>query len=291
MFNVNVLYSNDILKDAVYNGNLLPLENRITPQQLMDFNPFELRILRNMIYAKYNYRFQSNDLQEYFSQFSWYNGTENDVEKSLTYIDHRNIKIIQTLEEHYPVIIPYNDERINDFLFYLYEEEQRYWSSGVHDRYRNQYLIGNILVIMGWGRDGELFYFITRNWFNSFGIRRERFDIIIEATERDRNIVPISDIILTNIEDYSIYLKEVRTIGYEIGLQNNLDNSTIKLDILDLGRLAEDDIFYLCVKSPFVENIISIIVIIPSWQGGDVDGNITYYRIYGIDLNTLMNRE
>jgi hypothetical protein len=306
IFNVNVLYSNDVLKDSIYNGNLLPLDSRIMPQHLMDFNLSELRMLRNMIYAKYNYKFQSNDLQEYFSQFLWYSGTKNDVERDLTYMDHRNIFTIKTLEEHYPVIIPYNDERINDFLHNLYNEEDRYWSSGVHNKYRNQSLIGNFLVIMGWGSDGELFCSGTTTLYNSFDISRERFNTIIEAPESERNIIPISEIILTNIEGYSIYSKEIRHqpdpryMEYyytEIGLKNNLDNSTIKLgDVTGYGYrstgrwglLTEDNIFYLCIRSPFEDNIVALIVIVPSMAGGDrYDGPVTYYSIFRIDLNAL----
>lgn len=319
VLNVNVLYSNDILKDVVYNGNLLPLDNLITPQQLMDFNIFELRILRNMIYAKYNYRFRSNDLHEYFSRFFWYNGIENDVENLLTSIDHRNVRTIQMLESHYPVVIPYNDERIYDFI----HDESRYW---LQNRYRNIYSIGNFLVFMGWSIDSKLFFANTHNWFNWFNeiyifdlknnrnvlrslyadYTRANINIQLEIAERVHNIIPVTDLILTNIEGYSIYSKEIRyqpDTRYseyyysEIGLQNNLDNSTIKLGNIagygwrSLNRsgnpLTENDIFYLCVRSPFEENIIALIVIVPSYQGGNREGPVTYYSIFGINLNAL----
>jgi hypothetical protein len=304
ILNVNTLYSDDVLKDAVYNGNLLPLDTQITPQKLMDFSLFELQILRNMIYAKYNYRFRSNDLYGYFSQFSWYSGTENDVERLLTYIDHRNVKIIKTLEEHYPVVIPYNDERINDFLFLTESDTELYWQSGVHGKYRNQSAIGNFLVIMGWTGDGKLCCFGTSRIHNSFeNINREMFDKIIERAERELNIIPVSDIIPTNIEGYSIYLKPMLrqqdprygiTYYYEIGLKNDLNNDTIRLgDYYDNGaydyhRLSENDFYYLCLKNPFEENILSLIVIVEEWQGGDKwEGWYTFHDIYRIDLNEL----
>jgi hypothetical protein len=145
---IKLLFANDLLNDVVYNGNLVLLENLIKPQQLMNFQLEELRILRNMIYAKYDYRFRSNDLQEYFSQFEWYNGTEDNVEKYLTTLDYINIRTIQSLEDEYPFIIPYNDERIynlENFGHYRYYNNFRYRISE------------NELVLMGWSPDGHLF--------------------------------------------------------------------------------------------------------------------------------------
>jgi hypothetical protein len=272
IFNVNVLYSNDLLKDAVYNGNLSPLENRITPQQLMDFNLFELGILRNMIYAKYNYRFQSNDLQEYFSQFSWYSGTENNIENNLTYTDHRNIYIITRLEGLYPAFITYNDERLND----------PYYDFGA-------YGIGHRLIIMGWRNDGKLLATVITGYSDG---RDYTFDYYINVARESAEIT-VNALVLTDIEGYSIYSNEIKDTPYgnyyfEIGLVNNLDNNTIKLgNVSGYGnsRITEDDIFYLCVRSPFEENIIALIVMLPSYAGGNRDGHIVYYWIYGIDLN------
>lgn len=59
----------------------------------------ELRILRNAVYARHNFKFKSADLQEYFEQFDWYNPLKNDVTEELNSIELENIKIIQEAEK------------------------------------------------------------------------------------------------------------------------------------------------------------------------------------------------
>jgi hypothetical protein len=294
----HVSYSDDALKNAVYSGNPAALDDLILPHQLMNFTPFELRLLRNMIYAKYNYKFASNDLQEYFSQFSWYNGIENNVEKYLTNIDYKNISVIATLERHYPAFIPYNDSRIHS----IYES----------------------FMVMGWSDNGKLFWGETdqmfhRNGVYSFGI----FDIkknnglpgiqigsglytideFLSMRAKEQNIFPVTDLIPAMIEGYTVYSKKILEpeytgyyFNFEIGLENNSDNSTIKLGNFrgmggrqrDRGDLTENDMWFLCVRSPFEENIIAIIVIIPVAIGGDLDAaDPECYEIFGIDLNEL----
>jgi hypothetical protein len=302
------------------------LNNKITPQQLMNFNLDELRILRNMIYAKYGYRFTSSELREYFSQFSWYNGTESNVENLMTYTDHRNIRIIQGLENHYPFFISYKDVRLKDL-----SDINRYvfWQN-------RQYTVSeNLLIIMGWSIDSKLFVALTEFhgmesvriydlWENKtlpigfpyhYNLRNfsrktnmEVFNRSITVAETEYNILPFSDICFSTIIGYSIYSREIRdqpdphyspNYHFEIGLRNNINNNEIKLGNI-YGRgyrlfnrsafnriITEDDIWYLCIKSPYEENILALIVIIPSWQGGDIDGPITYFNIFGINLNEL----
>jgi hypothetical protein len=38
-----------------------------------------LRFIRNTIYARHGYAFNSIDLQEHFLRFNWYNGIKNNV--------------------------------------------------------------------------------------------------------------------------------------------------------------------------------------------------------------------
>jgi hypothetical protein len=291
-------YSDGILKDAVYSGNPAPLDNLIIPHQLMDFTPSELRLLRNMIYAKYNYKFKDNDLQEHFSQFSWYNGIVNNVENYLTNIDYRNISTISTLERHYPAFFPYNDSRIHD----LYD----------------------LSMIMGWSKDGKLFWGLTdqiwdrsgvydfgifdikkNNWLPGiqFGQGSYTIDEFLGVRAREHNILPVTDRIPTMIEGYTVYSKKILEPGYtgyyfnfEIGLENNYDNSTIKLGNFrgygsrqrGVGDLTENDIWFLCVRSPFEENIIVLVVIIPVAIGGENDAaDPERYEIFGIDLTTI----
>ncbi len=57
-----------------------------------------LRIMRNSILAQNGYRFQSKDLQDYFSKWSWYHprSSNNDIE--LNYIERLNVELIQAEE-------------------------------------------------------------------------------------------------------------------------------------------------------------------------------------------------
>ena len=62
----------------------------------------ELRILRNKILAYHGYRFQSEDLQEYFSNVSWYKpGNDNDA-ISLNIVEQTNIQLIKSEEASRP---------------------------------------------------------------------------------------------------------------------------------------------------------------------------------------------
>ncbi|NME71068.1 YARHG domain-containing protein [Flammeovirga aprica] len=65
---------------------------------VQDFDSADFRIKRNEIYAQYGYKFKSQELTEYFSQFSWYNPTEDNVDSLLTELDLENIKFLQKYE-------------------------------------------------------------------------------------------------------------------------------------------------------------------------------------------------
>ena len=59
----------------------------------------ELRILRNMIYARHGRDFRSKDLQEYFGRFEWYEPTRDNVDQMLTTADKLRIALILIREE------------------------------------------------------------------------------------------------------------------------------------------------------------------------------------------------
>lgn len=58
----------------------------------------ELRIMRNEIFARYGYIFNSQDLSEYFETKLWYNPTNSNVDDKLTDIDKSNIERILKFE-------------------------------------------------------------------------------------------------------------------------------------------------------------------------------------------------
>jgi hypothetical protein len=84
------------------------LNNRLSIFALAHLNKDYLRLLRNMIYARYGYRFNSPDLNAYFGQFKWYTPRRNNVDNYFTLIDKQNIERIQAFEnmnENLPNII------------------------------------------------------------------------------------------------------------------------------------------------------------------------------------------
>ncbi|MDR2941071.1 MAG: YARHG domain-containing protein [Treponema sp.] len=113
----NILWGQNLLNQIVYSGDISLLDNLITIYQLRDFSKNDLRILRNTIYAKYGYKFNSKDLQDHFSQFSWYIGTMTDVENELKILDRENIALIQRIETNYPKNNELTNELIGDWYF------------------------------------------------------------------------------------------------------------------------------------------------------------------------------
>jgi hypothetical protein len=75
---------------------------------LAQLNNQNLRLLRNMIYAKHGLIFNSPDLTTYFRKFNWYTPKHTNVDNLLTNIDRINIQKIQAYEsrnENLPNII------------------------------------------------------------------------------------------------------------------------------------------------------------------------------------------
>ena len=63
------------------------------------YSSYDLRILRNSIYARHGRRFKSNDLSRYFFQFSWYQPYRNEVpERELNKYEKANIQFLKKHE-------------------------------------------------------------------------------------------------------------------------------------------------------------------------------------------------
>ncbi|MCF0219554.1 MAG: YARHG domain-containing protein [Muribaculaceae bacterium] len=73
-------------------------EDNLSYGDIANYSKDELRILRNAIYARHGYRFKSQDLTDYFSQFSWYQPLYDDVSGKLSKIERENIKFIKQYE-------------------------------------------------------------------------------------------------------------------------------------------------------------------------------------------------
>lgn len=66
----------------------------VQPQEMDEFSTRELNILRNEIFADYNFRFPSDRWLDYFSKKSWYEPKHENVNDSLNLIERFNIKRI-----------------------------------------------------------------------------------------------------------------------------------------------------------------------------------------------------
>jgi hypothetical protein len=77
----------------------------LTASDLDRFDAFDLRILRNMIFAKHNYAFNDKFLQAYFNLYSFYSSNYDknrltDVSHLLTPEDKKNLELIEQVSKN-----------------------------------------------------------------------------------------------------------------------------------------------------------------------------------------------
>ena len=89
-------------KQILGENGIAHLEDNIYLEDLLNLTREGLRILRNAVYARHGYQFNSTYLSDYFSQFPWYNANYLNVDNFLTENDRRNILLIQLVEDNYP---------------------------------------------------------------------------------------------------------------------------------------------------------------------------------------------
>ncbi|HEX8702606.1 MAG TPA: YARHG domain-containing protein [Myxococcaceae bacterium] len=88
-------YGEQLLMSAATNS----LEAELNPQHLPLLTAKQLRILRNVVYARHGRTFDSKDLKEYFSIHSWYRADPAYTDARLTPVDKRNLELIQQAEK------------------------------------------------------------------------------------------------------------------------------------------------------------------------------------------------
>ena len=81
------------------NDGLFPTTRlrKLTHQDMIYLTDWEMRIMRNEIYARHGYIFASADLREYFGSQSWYYPTTKNV--TLNSIEQYNVNFIKQYEE------------------------------------------------------------------------------------------------------------------------------------------------------------------------------------------------
>ncbi|MDR0505605.1 MAG: YARHG domain-containing protein [Dysgonamonadaceae bacterium] len=77
---------------------------KLKSEDLKQLDVFDLKILRNAVFAKYNYAFKDKFLQAYFNLYSFYGRNHNkkriaDVNNLLTPIDKKNLELIQQISK------------------------------------------------------------------------------------------------------------------------------------------------------------------------------------------------
>ena len=75
------------------------LDKQLTVAQLSDYSRRDLRLLRNLIYARRGRPFKSALLQQYFGSLDWYKENPVYTDALLTPLDKRNINVIRSVED------------------------------------------------------------------------------------------------------------------------------------------------------------------------------------------------
>lgn len=98
--NENSYYDNNDIDESEYKYEYLR-EREMTYADVEGKSAEELRLMRNYIFARRGYIFESEDLKEYFEQFSWYVPLYYDVTPRLSDIEKYNINFIKEWETNF----------------------------------------------------------------------------------------------------------------------------------------------------------------------------------------------
>lgn len=98
--NENSYYDNNAIDESEYKYEYLR-EREMTYDDVEGKSAEELRLMRNYIFARRGYIFESEDLKEYFERFSWYVPLYYDVTPRLSDIEKYNVNFIKEYETNY----------------------------------------------------------------------------------------------------------------------------------------------------------------------------------------------
>ncbi len=98
-FKLEEKYCTGIRNEASING-LYPQASQVllSPSDLSSFSRYDLKIMRNEIYARHGFIFKTPEMKSYFSQQFWYKGQYNNVTSMLSTIEKQNIELIKKYE-------------------------------------------------------------------------------------------------------------------------------------------------------------------------------------------------
>jgi hypothetical protein len=72
---------------------------RLTSEDLAGKSLWELKIMRNEIFARHGYKFKTEEMSKYFNKQKWYKPKYDNVTSKLTKIENANIKLIRQYED------------------------------------------------------------------------------------------------------------------------------------------------------------------------------------------------
>lgn len=98
--NESSYYDNNAIDESEYEYEYLR-EREMTYDDVEGKSAEELRLMRNYIFARRGYIFESEDLKEYFEQFSWYVPLYYDVTPRLSDIEKYNVNFIKEWETNF----------------------------------------------------------------------------------------------------------------------------------------------------------------------------------------------
>lgn len=100
--NENSYYDNNAIDESEYEYEYEYLREReMTYADVEGKSAEELRLMRNYIFARRGYIFESEDLKEYFERFSWYVPLYYDVTPRLSDIEKYNVNFIKEFETYF----------------------------------------------------------------------------------------------------------------------------------------------------------------------------------------------
>lgn len=84
---------------STFNGKYPEASERIlTSRDLITMSKYELKIMRNEIFARHGYIFKTDEMKSYFNSQSWYEPMYDNVDIMLNSIEKRNIILIKEYE-------------------------------------------------------------------------------------------------------------------------------------------------------------------------------------------------
>lgn len=95
------------------------LERLLRVEELSTLSRRDLRILRNMVYARRGRSFQSAVVKEYFKGAVWYRPDESYHDGRLTEVDHKNIRLVKSMEDSLGGPIHENPDYGKDGWFFM----------------------------------------------------------------------------------------------------------------------------------------------------------------------------